>query len=224
MKKIGCLHAHHSNIEHIEEALRPYDVELVHFVDPGLDRRKLDADFNDEMAEKKVKETLDWIAGCRVDAIMITCTFFTAVYREELHPCPVPVIKIDVPLFQDIVLRNEPSLLVFTNPNTVKGTLEQFNAFSKRAGTDIPVETRLLDHTFELIMQGKKEQYIALVTEGLLQIAAENPDKLVAAAQLSMVPAARQAGKIMERWIGNPLDSLIRFMEETLSLQRKSEK
>jgi hypothetical protein len=35
-----CFHAYSSNIEHIEKALVPYDVELVHFVDPSLDRIK----------------------------------------------------------------------------------------------------------------------------------------------------------------------------------------
>ena len=35
-KKLGCLHAHYSNIEYIENAFSPYNIELVHFVDPGL--------------------------------------------------------------------------------------------------------------------------------------------------------------------------------------------
>jgi hypothetical protein len=35
-KRIGCLHAHYSNIEYIEEAFSAYEVEFIHFVDPGL--------------------------------------------------------------------------------------------------------------------------------------------------------------------------------------------
>lgn len=33
MKKIGCLHAHYSNIEYIQKAIASNDLELVHFVD-----------------------------------------------------------------------------------------------------------------------------------------------------------------------------------------------
>lgn len=31
MTTIGCFHAHHSNIEHIERVMLPYEVELVHY-------------------------------------------------------------------------------------------------------------------------------------------------------------------------------------------------
>lgn len=36
MITIGCFHAHYSNIALVEETLAPYEVELVHYVDPGL--------------------------------------------------------------------------------------------------------------------------------------------------------------------------------------------
>lgn len=52
-RKLGCYHAHYSNIEHIEKALGSYDIELVHFVDPGLDRIKNDSDFTEELALNK---------------------------------------------------------------------------------------------------------------------------------------------------------------------------
>ncbi|MGW9165322.1 hypothetical protein ACWGPZ_28805, partial [Priestia megaterium] len=68
-KRLGCFHAHHSNIEHIEKALKPYNIELIHFVDPGLDRIKMDSNFTKEVAQKKIKDTLEWISSCHVDAI-----------------------------------------------------------------------------------------------------------------------------------------------------------
>jgi len=102
MTKIGCFHAHYSNIEHIERALGHLGVECIHFVDPGLDRMKRDADFSGEMVEKKVAETLEWISRCHVDAILVTCTFFTAVIQPELHRYAIPVIKIDEPLLKRI--------------------------------------------------------------------------------------------------------------------------
>ncbi|MGM0711333.1 hypothetical protein ACWKW1_16765 [Brevibacillus parabrevis] len=36
MKRIACLHAHHSNIALLADAFAAFDVELVPFVDPGI--------------------------------------------------------------------------------------------------------------------------------------------------------------------------------------------
>jgi hypothetical protein len=222
MTRIGCFHAHYSNIEHVEKALSNYDVELIHFVDPGLDRIKQDADFTMEMVEQKVIETLDWIAKCHVDAILMTCTFFTAVFNEEIHRYPTPIIKIDEPLFADICKINRPILLGFTNPNTVNGTMNQLIAYSKKIGKEIEAEAFLLEGTFELIMRGNKTEYIQAVSEGLLNIILKNPEKSVAVAQLSMVPSAQLIEKQTNIFIGNPLGSLSRFMEEALALVTKN--
>lgn len=223
MKRIGCFHAHYSNIEHIERALNNVDVELVHFVDPGLDRIKMDSDFTKEIVEKKVMDTLDWIVKCHVDAILITCTFFTAVFNKEVYHYPIPIIKIDEPLFEDICKINLPIIVAFTNPNTVNGTMNQLLSYSKMKGKEIEAQPFLLENTFELIMQGKKSEYIESVSKGLRKIIEENPKKIVVAAQLSMVPAAQLLGKQRNIAIRNHLDSLSSYMKEVLALAPKNE-
>ena len=100
-KKIGCLHAHYSNIDYIETALSAYDIELSHFVDPGLMQRVgTDESFTVVDAEKKVKDQVEWIAQTGVDAILITCTNYIALLKEET--LNVPIIKIDEPYFEAI--------------------------------------------------------------------------------------------------------------------------
>ena len=220
MKRIGCFHAHHSNIEHIDKALRGLNVELIHFVNPGLHRVKNDPDFTTDMALSKVLETLEWIAKCHVDAILITCTFFTAIYQEDIHPFPIPIIKIDEPLFVEICQMDQPTIVAFTNPNTVEGTMKQLASFAHKQGNLIDVEPALLANTFELIMQGKKELYIQAVTEGLIQLVEENPTKRVVAAQLSMVPAAQQAEKQTMIPVGNQLVSLAAYLSDVLKLHK----
>jgi hypothetical protein len=223
MTTIGCFHAHYSNIEHIEKALAAYEVELVHFVDPGLDRMTKDADFNNDTAEQKVIETMDWISKCHVDAILITCTFFTAVLQKELlNRYSIPIFKLEEPLFHDICGIKKPVILVFTNPNTVEGTLQQLKYYSAVIGKGIQVEAQLLDHTFELIMQGRKQEYIAAVTGGLSRIAAEHSDHHIVAAQLSMVPAAEQVELLTGRCIGNSLAALAGHLERNLSLKHRT--
>lgn len=220
MLKIGCFHAHYSNIEHIERALALYDVELIHYVDPGLDRMKIDVDFSQETIHKKVHESLDWIVRSHVDAILITCTFFTAALKEE-HLYPVPIIRIDSPLFQKVCETDQPKIFVFTNPNTVKGTMDQLNKYALRNEKEIQVETKVIENSFELIMAGRKEEYIALVSSGLRQIAVDNPDKLVIVAQLSMVPAAQEVQSELGVYIGNHLIALASHLQEVLYLELK---
>ncbi|MRN52714.1 hypothetical protein [Paenibacillus monticola] len=222
MKRIGCFHAHYSNIEHVEKALSIFDVELIHFVDPGLDRIKQDADFTKEIVEKKVIETLDWIANCHVDAILITCTFFTALLNNEVHHYPIPIIKIDEPLFEEICEINQPIIVAFTNPNTVNGTMNQILSYSRMKGKEIDAEPFLLENTFDLIMQGKKSEYIQSVSKGLISIIENNPKKSVVAAQLSMVPAAQLIENLRNISIGNHLKSLSSYMEKVLSLVPKN--
>ncbi len=83
-KRLGCLHAHYSNIEYIENAFSPYDIELIHFVDPALIYRiTSDENFKEEDAQNKVKEQMEWIAQCNVDAILITCTSYSAILQEK---------------------------------------------------------------------------------------------------------------------------------------------
>ena len=69
---MGCLHAHYSNIEYIENAFSPFDIELIHFVDPALMYRVMhEENFKKADTQSKVKEQIEWIAQCHVDAILI---------------------------------------------------------------------------------------------------------------------------------------------------------
>lgn len=214
---IGCYHAHHSNIDIIQQALAPYDVELLHFVDPGLDRRKTDPLFSLEKSRHKIKETLDWVAASRVDAILVTCTFFTAYMPEELD-YGIPVIKIDDPLFDSICESERPPLLVFTNPATVQGTLDRLIRHAMRRGKQLDLQSHTLENTFDLLMQGKKAAYAALVAEGLSRLTEEQSDREVWAAQLSMVQAAEEAERANEVRVGNPLKALVEHLAERLQL------
>ena len=90
-KRLGCLHAHYSNIEYIENAFAPYNIELIHFVDPGLmNQVTKNKNFRESEAQRKVIEQIEWIAQCQVDAILITCTNYIAFYRKTnfQHQCP----------------------------------------------------------------------------------------------------------------------------------------
>ncbi|PQP83504.1 hypothetical protein C0Q44_01980 [Paenibacillus sp. PCH8] len=226
MITIGCFHAHYSNIALIEETLAPYEVELVHYVDPGLDRLKHDTNFSEAVIHEKVAQTLHWIAECHADAILVTCTLFATVLEQEAQQVPVPVIGIDDPLLQE--LRREPKeyIIAFTNPATIEGTMARVNQALQQTdenGQDHIAETPqpesvCIPGTFELIMRGDKEGYLAAVRAGLQYIVEQYPGKTVVAAQLSMAPAAARVTVETRIAIHSPLALLASYLEKNLNV------
>ena len=110
-KKLGCLHAHHSNIEYIEQAFGDNeDIELMHFVDHGVIQH---VSKGSNGLALKVKEQIEWIISCDVDAILITCTNYIALLEDEtLFDPSIPIIKIDEPYFESICSKQQPQFIL----------------------------------------------------------------------------------------------------------------
>ncbi|MEH7086491.1 hypothetical protein V7139_27755 [Neobacillus drentensis] len=220
-KRLGCLHAHYSNIEYIENALSSYDIELIHFVDPALMYRVTsDENFKVADAQNKVKEQIEWIAQCNVDAILITCTNYIAILKEEHLSISVPIIKIDEPYFEYICNIKQPQIILFTNPATVNGTMERLNQYAFNHQKSLDVEVIVINNTFELIMQGLRHEYNQEISNFLNKIIKE--DKIISVAQLSMVDASQEVENKTSKPIINPLDTLISSIVNRLKIDKKS--
>jgi Asp/Glu/hydantoin racemase len=207
-KRIGCLHAHYSNIDYIEQAFNSFhEIELEHFVDPGLIQHVAKGTSGLSL---KVKEQVEWIASCNVDAILITCTNYIALLKEEELSLSLPIIKIDEPFFQSLCEVTQPQIILFTNPATVEGTMERLYQYAKLHDKAINVQAKVIDNTFELIMQGKKQAYNNAIMQYFREIMGEG--RLISVAQLSMVEAAQQFEKEFEIPIIHPLKSLVGFV------------
>jgi aspartate/glutamate racemase len=221
-KRIGCLHAHHSNISYIETALSPYDIELIHFVDPGLMNRLMtDKSFTISEGEKKVKDQVEWVAQSGVDAILITCTNYIALLKEEELSVTVPIIKIDEPFFQAICQMEQQQTILFTNPDTVPGTMNRLHQYAELHHKTLEIEVKVIENTFELIMSGKNEEYQNAVCDYIMQL--DHSDNL-SVAQLSMVAAAQQAETETAKTIINPLNTLVSSMVKQLNLERTEQR
>ncbi len=207
--RLGCLHMHHSNIPYIDAIVAPDRVELLHFVDPGLMRRiGSDAGFPSDQAEAQVRRQLEWMAGCGLDAILITCTNYIAMLADEPLDLSIPVIKIDEPFFADLLQQPSPHLLLFTNPATVEGTMRRFHNYAHRAGHQPSIETDVMPGAFELVMAGKTEEYAAAVTDQLRELVRSGRYEAISVGQLSMAESALRIAAETGMPIGNPLDSL----------------
>ncbi|MDQ1000294.1 glutamate racemase [Neobacillus niacini] len=215
-KRIGCLHAHYSNIEYIEIALSTYNVELSHFVDPGLMVRVMtDPNFTESDAQKKVKEQIEWVVESGVDAVLITCTNYIALLGELATN--VPIIKMDEPYFEALCKIDQPQAIVFTNPDTVSGTMNRLQQFGESRQKTLDIEVQVIENTFELIMSGKKDEYQKAVFDFLKN----HQQRVVSVAQLSMVGAAQEVERETSRTIINPLNALVTSMVKQLNLEEK---
>lgn len=219
-KRLGCLHAHYSNIEYIEEALSSYDIECVHFVDPALMYRVTsDKNFHSFDAQNKVNEQIEWISQSNVDAILITCTNYIAILQEEKLSLSIPIIKIDEPFFEQVCNIEQPQILLFTNPMTVKGSMKRLNQYAKKQKKSVNIEAITIHGTFELIMQGLKEEYNNKLINSLETAIKKN--KVISVAQLSMVDAAKKVEYMTSKSIINPLDTLVSHIANQLELEKK---
>jgi hypothetical protein len=199
--RLGCLHMHHSNIPYIDGIVAPDRVELLLFVDPGLMRRiGSDPSFSTDRAEKQVRRQLEWMAGCGLDVILITCRNYIAMLPDVPLDLAIPVIKIDEPFFADLLKQPSPHLLLFTNPATVEGTMRRFHDYAYRAGHKPQVETDVMPGTFELVMAGDGRQLRELVQSGRYNA--------ISVGQLSMAESALRVTAETRVPIVNPLDSL----------------
>lgn len=219
MKKIGCLHAHFSNIEYIEDAFSLLDIELIHFVDPSLMYRVMtDKNFSIENGRKKVQEQLEEITACNVDGILITCTNYISFLPEKL-PITVPVIKIDEPYFKSICTITLPQTLVFSNPATVEGTIKRLNEYALSQNIELDLKTLVIDNAFELVMKGLTTAYNNVVFEYLDELV-KTENRVLSVSQLSMVHASRKIEERKSTIIINPLDTLVAYMVEEFELKK----
>lgn len=62
--------------------------------------------------------------------------------------------------------------------------------------SSIEAKSHLIPNTFHLIMNGEKQEYLDVVSQGLAELTKAYPDHRVYAAQLSMVDAAVVAGEV----------------------------
>src|SRR5215217_2725496 len=221
--RLGCLHMHHSNIPYIDGIVPPDRVELLHFVDPGLMRRiGSDPSFSTDRAEQQVRRQLEWMAGCGLDVILITCTNYIAMLPDGPLDLAIPVIKIDEPFFADLLRQPSPHLLLFTNPATVEGTMRRFHDYAHRAGQKPQIETAVMPGVFELVMAGKTEDYTAAVAGQLRDLVRSGRYEAISVGQLSMAESALRVTAETQVPIGNPLDSLRLHLADELGVTTRA--
>ena len=215
--RLGCLHAHHSNIGYIEDIIPHHALEAVHFVEPGLLQRiGSDPSFSLEDAAEQVRKQLTWMSACGVDALLITCTNYIAAMPDEATAPDLPVIKIDEPFFAYLLQQPPRHLLLFSNPATVEGTMQRFQEYAGARGLQPEIEVEIIPNSFQLFVTGQTETYNRAVAERLRELLRLDRYTSLSVGQLSMVDAARRVTEETGQPIGEPLRPLRAHLEAIL--------
>ena len=61
----------------------------------------------------------------------------------------------------------EPQTILFTNPDTVSGTMTRLQQYAQNNQKTPDIEVIVIENTFELFMRGEKEAYQREVANGL---------------------------------------------------------
>lgn len=215
--RLGCLHAHHSNIGYIETIIPHDTIEAIHFVEPGLLRRiGSDADFSMEDAATQVRKQMDWMRACGVDALLVTCTNYIAAMPDEPSHAGIPVVKIDEPFFAYLLQQPPRHLLLFSNPDTVEGTVHRLYDFAAATGAQPEIEVEVIPNSFNLFLTGQTETYNRAVAERLRELVRLGRFTSLSVGQLSMVDAARRVARETGHVIGDPLQPLRAYLDTIL--------
>ena len=85
----------------------------------------------------------------------------------------------------------------------------------------LDLEVIVINNTFELIMQGLKEEYNQEISKFLNKIIKEK--KVISVAQLSMVDALNKLSIERSKTIINPLNTLVSSIVNQLELEKKNQ-
>ncbi|MFS3915554.1 hypothetical protein ACL9ST_15000 [Bacillus australimaris] len=213
MIRLHCLHAHPSNISYIEDAFPGKLFDVHHIVDSSfMERAKQDPAFDLHLQQTYAIYRL--MQEREADLILLTCTQYIAALGDQQHLFQQPIVPIDEPLFEQICERKGPLQLVFSNPDTVEGTMHRLYAYAQERGKQVEAEILVLEDVFHLCLNGEMKAYHERIMEQLRRSVKQHRE--ICVMQLSMVHAAQQVEHETGVSIIHPLSSLKSFVHQKI--------
>ena len=201
---IICLHAAASNIEAVDDVLRDAGFTVEHQVDTMLlamirGREPVERQLN------YVARRMQELIARKPYLIFITCTNYIVLLDQIEVSSDVPVLKIDELLFDTVANVEAPIKLLFTNEQTVVGTMERLRRY---VGRLLNVEVVVVPRVFDMYITGDKVGHDAEISRFLARLSAEcMGGEVLTVAQLSMVGAADAFSEVSGVRVISPLTS-----------------
>lgn len=205
-----CLHAANSNIEIIDRAIQGLPFRIQHEVDLTLIqliRTKEPLEIQKAYVQRKLHDLL----RDEPAFIFITCTNYVALLDQFKLTLPVPIVKIDEILFEQMKDIQTPIQMLFSNKETIPGTMKRLHQFIP---TGLDIEIVQISDVFEWFLAGHKLEHDQKVLSKLLELATF--EKTIIVAQLSMANVTEIYGKLSGNPVITPISALRSYMQKLL--------
>ncbi len=206
--RIMCLHANLNNAKIIDQGLHDLEVDFVHVVDDRL-IEMIRQHETEAAILLRVQKQVERLLKQKPDFILITCTNYILFLDKLEISSSIPILKIDELLFSQLPDSDTIVQLLFTNQETVAGTVARFQSLYPSVETNV----RLIEKAFDHYLAGDIRTHDLQISQAL---AATTVESQLVAAQLSMSPAVEIFNQSQTRNMLHPLDGLRKYFSETL--------
>lgn len=205
-----CLHAIEANVKVIDHAIHDMPFNIQHEVDTkllALIRTKQPI----ELQIDYIRQRFEQLLKLEPAFIFVTCTNFIVLLDKTEIQTHVPILKIDEILFEQMKDLNAPMKLLFSNEETIGGTLERLRQYSKH---ELDIEVVHIPDVFEWYLAGDTLGHDQKVLSTLLELGTF--ETVLVVPQLSMANIAEIYSKLSGNPVLSPLTALKSYMNQLL--------
>ena len=150
-----------------------------------------DGKLTDAMVERFV-HIGKYCVKASADAILFCCSAFGPAIEECRRQISIPVLKPNEAMYEQLVASSGTVNLLATFQPSLPSMLAEIAACAKEKGTNITVESHLVDGALDALMKNQHDEHNRLIAEAA---ARQTSGKIIALAQFSMAPAKAVAAK-----------------------------
>lgn len=126
------------------------------------------------------------------DAILFCCSAFGPAIEECRRQVSIPILKPNEAMYEQLVAKSGTVNLLATFPPSLPSMLVEIAAYAKDRGTNVTVESHLVDGALDALMNNQHDEHNRLIAEAA---AGQMACDIIALAQFSMAPARAVAAK-----------------------------
>ena len=150
-----------------------------------------DGKLTDAMVERFV-HIGKYCVKASADAILFCCSAFGPAIEECRRQISIPVLKPNEAMYEQLVASSGTVNLLATFQPSLPSMLAEIAACAKEKGTNVTVESHLVDGALDALMKNQHDEHNRLIAEAA---ARQTSGKIIALAQFSMAPAKAVAAK-----------------------------
>lgn len=205
-----CLHASKANIEIMAREMKDMPFEIQHEVDSHL-LTMIRTKQPIELQKAYVLEKLNELMSQEPAIIFVTCTNYVVLLDELNIRTHIPILKIDEVLFEQIKEVNNPVKMLFTNKETMPGTMKRLHQVIMK---DNEIEAMHIPNAFDYYLAGDTLKHDQKVLSTLLELGTYG--KTIVVAQLSMARIAAIYSKLSGNQVLSPVTALKDYMKKLM--------